>query len=174
MPDLDDMMDRYRNFRPTGVDASGLGCHDQQGWFVLPVGRNRDNKDEPATASNWDAAIAALDEVDTDDEIDAYETHSFGHWANGWFEIVLINPNHPAACRVAAEIAAALDAHPLLDEDRYYELRYEQACETWETMGMSDRIALLDEERLSIFAARRDHPMTADPSGRLLDSLQGL
>ena len=34
---------RYRDFRPTGLDPKGLGLADRQDWLVVPIIRTRDS-----------------------------------------------------------------------------------------------------------------------------------
>lgn len=51
-------------------------------------------------------------------ETSDYETHRFGHWGPGWFEVIAVRPG--SAChREAQAIAAALSDYPVLDESDY-------------------------------------------------------
>lgn len=58
--------------------------------------------------------------LDTSD----FETHRFGHWGPGWFEIIVVRPG--SAChREAQAIAAAVSNYPVLDESDYCEREHE-------------------------------------------------
>lgn len=51
-------------------------------------------------------------------ETSDFETHRFGHWGPGWFEILVVRPG--SAChREAQRIAAALDSYPVLNEEDF-------------------------------------------------------
>lgn len=116
-------MKAYREFRPTGFDPSGLALEDQQDWLVVPVNRARDSGcvDE----SNFDAALKILG-----GEGDDVEVHRFGHWACGWFEIIIVRPES-AAAKEACDIEAALDHYPILDDSDLSERETEAADRVW-------------------------------------------
>lgn len=104
-------MIRYKEFRPTGADAKGLGLEDKQDWFVLPVSRNRDS--ELLAESNFSVALEMVG-----GESETVEIHRFGHWACGWFEIVIIQPGSEAENK-GWEIEAALENYPVLSDEDY-------------------------------------------------------
>jgi hypothetical protein len=110
-------METYETFRPTGLDPAGLGLRSQQDWLVVPTGRNRDS--DLLTLSNFDAALKMMGGEDDDCEV-----HRFGHWANGWFEIIIVKPDTKAAT-TAGEIEEALENYPVLDEDDWSLREYE-------------------------------------------------
>lgn len=156
------MLDTYATFAPTGFDRSGAFLPERQHWFVVPLSRTRDCG--PLDDSNFETALAMLEDVDPDGE--HYEAHSFGHWACGWFEIILVDPQHPATVEAAEGIAAALEDYPVLDEHDYSERQYEALNEAWQWLSMRDRIQLCADAGLSIFAARREYA-PADDSGHI-------
>ena len=49
----------------------------------------------------------------------------FGHWACGWFELILVNPASDKHLKIAYQIKQDLDAYPVLDDDDYSEREYE-------------------------------------------------
>lgn len=156
---------RYRDFSPTGFDAKGLNLDDQQDWLVAPVTRNRDSG--ASEDSNFEALTAMLDDVDAE-----YETHSFGHWACGWFEIIIVNPEDGDALEVLGNAVCALADYPLLDDDDYDERVAVQVTEAWEYMSMRDRMELCVEHGVSFMAARHDW-VPSDDCGGIRDALQG-
>ena len=109
-------MKTYSEFRPTGFDPKGLALEDRQDWLVAPCGHNRDSTllDE----SNWATQLKALPEGD-----DA-EIHCFGHWACGWFEILIVRPGS-AAAKEAEELEGALSNYPVLSDEDYSEREFE-------------------------------------------------
>lgn len=115
-------MQRYKDFRPTGFDPKGLALDDRQDWLVF-LGRNRDS--DILTESNFDAALKALG-----GEGDDVEIHRFGHWACGWFEVILIRPDSDAAS-LAVDMEVALDGYPVLDESDFSQRETEEADRIW-------------------------------------------
>jgi hypothetical protein len=135
----------YSDFRPTQFDHP-IPIFDRDHWLVAPVIRNRDSG--TLTQSNWECQLDALELAQAE-----YEIHSFGHWANGWFEIVLVHPDH---IDVVEEIEAALIDYPILDEEHYSNTEWEAVHEYWNKMRLEDRIELCHSEGASIFSARHD------------------
>jgi len=135
-------MQTYRKFRPTACDVAGLGCENQQDWLVLPCGQNRDSG--ALDRSNFRTAEKILAEVDPNGS--DYEVHRFGHWACGWFEVILVRPE-TAAAKEAEGIEATLADYPILCDSDHSELEQEDANETW-------RYCFNDAERVEYI---RDH-----------------
>lgn len=117
----------YSKFKPTKFD-SHIELEGKEDWLVAPVSRNRDSQilDE----SNFETFKKILD----DKKIE-YETHRFGHWANGWFEIILVDP---AGIQELEEIEDRLEDYPILDEMDYSEREYNDAVETWNSFACKD------------------------------------
>jgi hypothetical protein len=103
---------RYAEFSPTQLDHN---CNiDEPGrvrsdWFVMPVGRNRDSG--LRAESNFCVFLQRLG-----GESKTVEAHSFGHWANGWFEIIIVSPRARKRLAVAVDCARSLEDYPILDE----------------------------------------------------------
>ena len=156
--DYFDDLPSYSSWSPTGFDSRGLNLPERQQWKVAPIGRNRDTEHEPLTASNWAVFMSALEEVDPDGEY--HEAHSFGHWACGWFEIVLVSNSAPESIRVlVGETVSALADYPVLDEMDWSEREHEYISDIWQNCySLSERIQLCADAGVSIFASRRDYP----------------
>ena len=164
---LSDLPD-YGDWRPTSFDPRGLGLPDRQTWKVLPVMQTRGSG--RLERSNFRTAVASL--ASADPSGDGHEVHRFGHWGRGWIEIVIVDPNGPAAAE-AADIVSSLESYPVLSEDDYSELEWSEAVEAWQNMGTRDRIRACARYRVSIFAARRDDDVPEDPTGELIGYLAG-
>ncbi len=159
----------YADYRPTAMDVAGLGLPDRAAWRVLPVMQTRDSG--PLDRSNFRVMLAELSRLDPDGA--HHETHRFGHWGPGWFEIILVSPDAPEAVRVAAGKAAArMEDYPILSEDDWSAMEYETATATWAGFGLRDRIRACARYRVSIFAARRDD-LPDSPTGELVSYLAG-
>lgn len=141
-----DALQRYAEFRPTGLDVAGLnadrmgGDYDDYGddtsrgdWLVCPVTISRDS--ESLDLSNWAAQEKALAEADPDGN--DRETHRFGHWACGWFEIAIVRPGSKAA-EVAARLAGDMEGYPVLDEDDLSAREFDAQMEAWDNYAQRD------------------------------------
>lgn len=64
-------------------------------------------------------------------ESEDIQIHRFGHWANGWFEIVLINPAMPELVALAEKLESRLENYPVLDENDLSKREYDEANEVW-------------------------------------------
>jgi hypothetical protein len=137
---------RYSDYAPTGFDPRGLALPDRQEWLVLPVMRSRNSN--VLDRVNFDVTLESLG-----GKSDTLEIHRFGHWACGWFELLLIHPDRETECD---DIEGALADYPVLDDERYSDACYSETCNAWERMNIDDRIKILASHNVSIFASRRD------------------
>jgi hypothetical protein len=92
------------------------------------------------------------------------------HWAVGWVEWIAIHESDDAALRTADEIADKLEAYPVVDEDDWSMLEYDEACDYWERMSVRERADYCERAGISIFAARRDY-LPQDDNGALYELL---
>ena len=104
-------MRTYQNFRPTQFDHH-IFLPDREEWGAL-LGRNRDS--DCLQESNFYSALHQLGGEGEDVEI-----HRFGHWANGWYEIILVRPATDSYT-VALAIESKLANYPVLDESDWSE-----------------------------------------------------
>jgi len=117
-------MQTYKSFRPTQFDHKGIGLPDCQDWLVAPVARNRDS--DCLSESNFHAFVKAMG-----GESEDFQIHRFGHWANSWFEIVLVNPDKTELVKLAEKLEGALESYPVLDEEDFSNREMEEADEIW-------------------------------------------
>ena len=135
-------LQKYSEFRPTGFDPKGLNCEEYEicEWYVMPVSRTRDSG--PFEESNFHTAIEMLG-----GESDHVQVHRFGHWGPGWFEIIIVDPNHEPTLEIAGSIVCSLADYPILDEEDCSEREYTAAHEVWESCyDVKDRIAYLRKQ----------------------------
>lgn len=161
---------RYAAYRPTGFDTRGLGLEDRQDWHVCPVVVTRDTED-PLTLSNWEVFKRELARVDPEGE--NHETHRFGHWGPGWFEIVIVRPD-TAALIEAQELADAMASYPVLDDSDFSEREHAKGCDVWRNMSVSERVELLRKLHYkgNVLVARRDTPPYNDAVQRMPESIE--
>ncbi len=114
-------MQKYKDWSPTSLDVAGLrtrGEPDYGEWFVVPTTKTRDS--EPREESDFDCSIALLEKRGDDErDDDGYEDFvnlSFNHWACGWFEIILVQPDTPAFA-IGEDIAKWLCTGMPIDEN---------------------------------------------------------
>lgn len=152
-------MQTYRDFRPSKHDTAGLGLEDRQDWIVVPCSQTRDSN--TYERSNFDSAVRILSFDDRPGHQTEFEVHRFGHWGPGWFEIILVHPDHAA---IVASIEDKLENYPLLDEDHHSELQFTEALEAWRHTPLRERVQLARKFRFHIMAARRDELPETDGS----------
>lgn len=142
-------MKAYSQHQPTGFDPRGAFLPDRQQWLVAPVIQTRDSG--ALEQSNFAALLAAVA-----GESDIVEVHRFRHWGPGWYEIILIAPESPAA-KIAEGREKSLSDYPVLDESDFSAREWERASECWAGMRIRERAEICKRYRCSIFAARRDY-----------------
>jgi len=133
-------------------------------YFVF-LGQHRDS--DALARSNFEQGLAALG-----GESDTVLVISERHWAVGWVEWIAIHESDITALIEADAMLCALSDYPVLSDDHFGELEYNEISERWTGMSVRDRMELCAEHGLSIFAARRDY-LPQDDSGSLQESLRG-
>jgi hypothetical protein len=109
-------------------------------WLVVPCGRNRDS--ECFDESNFHVALKMLG-----GEGDDVQVRRFGHWACGWYELIVVRPETPAAA-TARDIEASLENYPLLDDNDFSEREQEAADLTWKNcFREAERLAYIRKNR---------------------------
>lgn len=104
--------------RMTGWDLDAYAAaRSWAGVAIGPCGITRDS--DALERSNHATAIATLEAAHA-----RYSVPEFGHWACGWVREIALDSGDPAATRVAAELRAALEDYPVLDDDAYSELEW--------------------------------------------------
>lgn len=149
----DELMEKYKNWSPTQFDCKGLNADrfDIGEWYVLPVMQNRDSG--ILTRCNFNCAIEILGT----EENEFIQVHRFNHWANGWFEIILISPDDIKTLEIAEEIISSLSNYPILDEMKYSQMENDEINDYWEHMSISERLDYIHEVDAFFLDARFDY-----------------
>jgi len=141
---MSELLQRYADFRPTSFDPAGLARHrmgyddddcDRSSWLVCPTSQTRDSG--TLAQSNYAQMLAALEECDPEGE--HHEEHRFGHWACGWFEVIIVRPDSPAQ-KVAEDAASALADYPILNDEDHSERESEEQVRDWHSFAREDFI----------------------------------
>ena len=114
----------YANFTPTPMDHH-LHLEDRDDWIVAPCTQNRDSG--ALDRSNFRVQERILEDLGIETE-----THRFGHWGPGWYEILLVEPGGADA---VDEIAQGLADYPVLDDEDFSEEEHKETEESWESWG---------------------------------------
>ena len=144
-------------------------CYIGESWpatYSAGVGQSRDS--DALEQSNFACMLAALG-----GESETVTVVRESHWAVGWVKWIAIHQDDETALRTADEIVAALADYPVVDDDHYSTLEYEEVCESWERASIRDRVAIIKRagNGVSIFAAR--HPfLPQDDDGAIYEYLR--
>ena len=137
-------------------------------WFYTKkafvfLGQNRDS--DSLTRSNF---TCALEEIGGESETVAVLRED--HWACGWVEWIAIHESDTKALEIAEKILCDLEDYPVINEDHWSELEWNEAQEYWESLPISERVDLCRDANVSIFAARHDW-IPQDDSGYIFERL---
>ena len=136
----------FGEFQPTQFDRKGKGADfENRDWLVSSIQLNRDSG--LIEKSNWLTFIDDLGALE-DEGGHHWEIHRFNHWACGWFEIVILNPNSRDS-RVldqALKLESALQEYPILSEDRLQRLQLESFNDWVSDDGLSDVYSKIDND----------------------------
>lgn len=124
----------YSQFKPSQFDCH-IELENLEDWFVV-CSQNRDS--ETLTVSNFYSILENLG-----GESETVEVHRFGHWASGWFELILL---HPSRQEEGEEIESALSDYSVFNDSDLSERELEAENESWENYGRSDFAKALKEE----------------------------
>lgn len=121
----------YSQYVPTAFDEHII-LPDREDWFVAPASQTRDSG--PLELSNFRTILA-----DLGGEGEDVEVHRFGHWACGWFEVILVRPT-PAMQEAVYHWMEALENYPAADDADLSEAEYDEFVCSWECWGRSDYV----------------------------------
>jgi hypothetical protein len=129
------------------------------------LSQNRDS--DALTRSNFERGLALIG-----GESETVQVVRERHWACGWVEWIGIHEDDAEAIAKAEAILEKLDGYPVLDDDHFSELEWNETCDYWESLSVRERAEYCRDAGLSIFAARRDY-LPQDDTGLLYEALRG-
>lgn len=148
---------KYKDWSPTPVDPRGLGADrlDRADWGVCPVMITRDTPAHSIDASNWRALqLLLVDATGQEDGEKDWETHRFGHWGPGWFEILLVRPE-TRAWEAAEEVCGRLEDYAVLDEEGFAQGETEATIE-----DIMERLGIDESQAYDVFRLAWDEGLT--------------
>ena len=113
--EYDYLKELFCDGRPTQFDrriGTFAKAQSHANWFIV-ISQNRDSK--ALDVSNFECATDMLKVYGES----AYAIHRFGHWACGWYEVLIVNPDDKEACKDADNILRSLEGYPVLDDEHY-------------------------------------------------------
>lgn len=112
--------------------------HAERDWVIAPGAQHRDS--DALERSNARVARAAYAAIDPDG-VD-HEVLSFGHFAVGWVEEIVVRPG--SACATEAErLADRLADYPVLSDDDYSAEEQSDLEESWPAIVHDARVELV-------------------------------
>ena len=144
-PTLLETLQTFIEYQPTEFDKKGIGADfDNRNWLVSPIQLNRDSN--LLDQSNFTCFTQALQELEP--EGDHWQIHRFGHWAVGWFEILILNPEASEVLNKALEIMESLETYlGPLDDVHHSDLECKAFME-WIDYGISEVRSKLEDDTL--------------------------
>ena len=106
---------------------------DRGNWFIVAaVHRDSDALDR----SNFSVSEAMLKDnpasAEWSGEFQPYAIERFNHWAVGWIDYLLIDPECKPLVELGESIQARIENYPVLDESHFSEIESQEANEIWQ------------------------------------------
>lgn len=120
-------------------------------WYVV-LSQHRDS--DSLTRSNFMCMLQALG-----GESDSVKVIRERHWAVGWIEWLGVHKDDAKALEIADSITHELDGYPVIDEDHWSDLEWNEAHGCWSSMSLRERVQWCKDYGCSIFSARLNQPI---------------
>lgn len=101
--------------------------------MMVFIGQSRDS--DAMERSNFECGLKLLGGESKDVQV-----HRFGHWGCGWFEQILIQPTATDTIAIAEKTLDELLKYPVIDEEHFCGLEYEEATELWQQLDRSEKV----------------------------------
>tara|TARA_Y100001938_G_scaffold5948_1_gene7433 strand:+ start:384 stop:1229 length:846 start_codon:yes stop_codon:yes gene_type:complete len=135
----------FGEFQPTEYDRKGKGADfDNRDWLVSSIQLNRDSG--LIEKSNFETYIKGL--TDIEPEGDHWQIHRFGHWACGWFEVVILNPIDSLVLDQALQDQLSLTDYPILNEDHFSNMQLESFNDWVSDIGLNEVYNKIDDDEI--------------------------
>jgi len=157
------MSTTYKNIQRWTLPDSYGGAEWPE-YFVF-LGQSRDS--DALTRSNFTRGLEIIG-----GESETVHVVRERHWAVGWVEWTAIHESDAQALAEADAILAALTDYPVVDDEHFSQLEWDEAADYWARLSVRDRVDYCERAGLSIFAARRDY-LPPDDTGALMEMLRG-
>lgn len=128
-------------------DAAYFG---ENGHWLIAATVHRDSGElDQSNFETMQAALKALPAVkDFDGEFTPVQVERSSHWAVGWVDYLIVNPECSEAVALAEEMRARLEDYPILDEEDFSRREMESANDTWrDCYNMRERVKYIRSHR---------------------------
>lgn len=103
---------------------------ERDGWLIA-YAQHRDS--DTITRSNWASFVKALG-----GESDTVAIERSNHWAVGWVDYLIVDPQDLERVKLAEELRSRLEDYPVLDEMEWSKLEWNEYLDGWKDYGASD------------------------------------
>lgn len=134
-------------------------------WPDYYVGLSRHRESDSLTRSNFECYLKAIG----GENGDTVRVIRESHWAVGWIEWIAIHESNTEALTIADEIEGKLEGYPVVNEDHWSDLEWNEVHDYWESMTLRERVEWCRDAGESIFAARPGHSIPEVIYERLRD-----
>ncbi len=111
-------------------------------YYSAGIGQSRDS--DSLERSNFECTVKAHKEWMVDDLVVIVRE---SHWACGWVEWIAIHQDASEALKVADDIKAGLEDYPVVNEDHWSELEWNEAADYWDSLSPRERVRMAMEVR---------------------------
>lgn len=125
-------------------------------WFMV-AGQHRES--DSLTRPNFAVTLERLAAIDPAG--DGYTVERFSCSLVGWRDHLLVSPRCKPLLREAVRIDRELAAYPVLSDDHWSELEWDEASEWWGRESHSFRVAVCEACRVDPAAAALDYLPTS-------------
>lgn len=125
--------------------ANNYAGETLDGWFVLSQHRDSD----AIARSNFECLRRDLEqEAEKAGAAGCVETHSFGHWAVGHVDQIVLTAETPEpVIRFAENALARLADYPIYDDDHASDLEFTEAADYWDSLSPRDKVEWAIDQR---------------------------
>ena len=124
---------------------------EKQDWLVV-LTTNRDA--DTLTRSNFRCMVQLLGGKESDGAKGSTELSEHAaieearHWACGWVQYLVINPDNKELVAIAEEQLASLENYPVVNEDDWSNLEMEEANQVWQSCyNQKERVEYIRNHR---------------------------
>jgi hypothetical protein len=118
-------------------------CYFGETWpdhYSSGVGQSRDS--DSLERSNFACMLSAIG-----GESETVIVVRESHWAVGWVEWIAIHQDDARALEIADGIKGKLADYPVIDENHWSELEWNEAADYWDSMSPREKVSFAMEER---------------------------
>lgn len=112
------------------------------GYYSAGIGQSRDS--DTLERSNFECVSKELKEWMVDDLVVIVRE---SHWAVGWIEWIAIHQDCGEALQIADEIKAGLEDYPVVNEDHWSELEWNESADYWDGLSPREKVQMAMDVR---------------------------